>query len=107
MADGRRADSERRRQRVKTAIRQATTGNGTVISVSGIARQAGADRTFLYRHRDLLALIHAAERQLSASEPGLGPRSASPRSRPTSPTHTPATPGSSSRPSAWSAGWPS
>ncbi|MFJ9360810.1 MULTISPECIES: DUF6262 family protein [Streptomyces] len=72
MADGRRADGERRRQRVKTAIRQAT-GNGTAISVSGIARQAGVDRTFLYRHRDLLALIHAAERQPSASEPGAGP----------------------------------
>ncbi|MET7355446.1 hypothetical protein [Streptomyces mirabilis] len=57
--------------------------------MSGIARQAGVDRTFLYRHRDLLALIHAAERQPSASVSGAGPRSASPRSRPTSPTHAP------------------
>lgn len=72
MADGRRADGERRRQRVKTAIRQAT-GNGTAISVSGIARQAGVDRTFLYRHRDLLALIHAAAWQQSRpGPPGVG-----------------------------------
>ncbi len=35
--------------------------SGTEISVSGIARAAGVDRTFLYRHRDLLEKIHAAE----------------------------------------------
>ncbi|MEU9083334.1 DUF6262 family protein [Streptomyces sp. NPDC048357] len=72
MADGRHADGERRRQRVKTAIQQATR-NGTAISVSGIARQAGVDRTFLYRHRDLLALIHTAELQPSASNSVAGP----------------------------------
>lgn len=72
MADGRRADGERRRQRVKTAIQQATR-NGTAISVSGIARQAGVDRTFLYRHRDLLALVHAAEQQPAASVAEAGP----------------------------------
>ncbi|WP_238432079.1 DUF6262 family protein [Streptomyces cavernae] len=60
MADGRKADTERRRQRVVTAINNAAEKNAP-ISVSGIARQAGVDRTFLYRHRDLLALIHAAE----------------------------------------------
>ncbi|WP_331744667.1 DUF6262 family protein (plasmid) [Streptomyces sp. NBC_01136] len=72
MADGRRADGERRRQRVKTALAQATR-NGTVISVSGIARQAGVDRTFLYRHRDLLALIHAAEREPHGPPSSAGP----------------------------------
>ncbi|MFI8951410.1 hypothetical protein ACIGO6_33475 [Streptomyces sp. NPDC053750] len=36
------------------------TRNGTAISVSGIAREVRVDRTFLHRHRDLLALIHAA-----------------------------------------------
>lgn len=71
MTDGRRADGERRRQRVKTAIQQAAR-NSTAISVSGIARQAGVDRTFLYRHRDLLALIHAAELQPSASDAVVG-----------------------------------
>ncbi|MEU3616387.1 DUF6262 family protein [Streptomyces sp. NPDC006872] len=72
MADGHRADSERRRQRVKAALQKAVA-SGSTVSVSGIARQAGVDRTFLYRHRDLLALIHAAER-----EPHGFPSSASP-----------------------------
>ncbi|GHE16012.1 DUF6262 family protein [Streptomyces alanosinicus] len=72
MADGRRADSERRRQRVKAALQRAVA-DGTTISVSGIARQADVDRTFLYRHRDLLALIHAAEREPHGSPSSAGP----------------------------------
>jgi len=60
MVEGRRADSARRRQRVIKALNAATTA-GTEISVSAIARTAGVDRTFLYRHRDLLAQIHTAQ----------------------------------------------
>ena len=60
MTKGRQADSARRRQRVITALDQATAA-GAEISVSGIARTADVDRTFLYRHRDLLEKIHAAE----------------------------------------------
>jgi hypothetical protein len=60
MQAGRQADSARRRQRVIAAINQAGTA-GTEISVSGIARSAAVDRTFLYRHRDLLEQIHALE----------------------------------------------
>jgi Family of unknown function (DUF6262) len=60
MRKGRQADSARRRQRVLTALDRATA-SGTEISASGIARAAGVDRTFLYRHRDLLEKIHAAE----------------------------------------------
>jgi hypothetical protein len=60
MRAGRQADSARRRQRVITAISQSGTV-GTEISVSGIARAADVDRTFLYRHRDLLEQIHALE----------------------------------------------
>ncbi len=60
MARGRQADSARRRQRVLAALSKAT-GSRAEISVSGIARAAGVDRTFLYRHRDLLAQIHALE----------------------------------------------
>ena len=60
MRKGRQADSARRRQRVITALDRAAA-NGSEISVSGIARAAGVDRTFLYRHRDLLEKIHAAE----------------------------------------------
>ncbi len=59
LADGRRADSARRRQRVIAAINRAGI-DGTEVSVSAIAR-AAVDRTFLYRHRDLLGQIHATQ----------------------------------------------
>ena len=71
MTQGRRADSARRRQRVLKALNDATN-QGDQISVSGIARRAGVDRSFFYRHRDLLEQIHAAEAQPSNS-PGVGP----------------------------------
>lgn len=58
MLDGRNADSARRRQRVNAALDRRTTEHAE-ISVSAIARAAGVDRSFLYRHRDLLAKIHA------------------------------------------------
>jgi hypothetical protein len=51
--------SERRRQRALTALDQAIR-DGADISVSGLARAAGVDRTYFYRHRDLLERIHAA-----------------------------------------------
>jgi DNA repair ATPase RecN len=72
MRAGRQADSARRRQRVTTAIAQAST-NGTEISVSSIARAAGVDRTFLYRHRDLLEQIHAREAAPPATGQTPGP----------------------------------
>jgi hypothetical protein len=71
MADGRRADSARRRQRVIAAINRAVT-DGTEISVSAIARAAAVDRTFLYRHRDLLGKIHATQASPPAGS-GAGP----------------------------------
>ena len=60
MLTGRQADSARRRQRVIAALNHAAA-HGEEISVSGIARAAAVDRTFLYRHRDLLAQVHALE----------------------------------------------
>jgi len=60
MLAGRQADSARRRQRVIATLNRAASA-GQEISVSGIARAAGVDRTFLYRHRDLLAQVHALE----------------------------------------------
>lgn len=71
MTCGRAGDSERRQQRVKTAIERAVR-DGTPISVSAIARQAGVDRTFLYRHRDLLAQVHAAELHASTPDTAAG-----------------------------------
>ena len=58
--DGRRADTARRRERVLTALNAALAA-GKEISVAGVASQAGVDRTFLYRHRDLLERVHAME----------------------------------------------
>ncbi|WP_424862756.1 DUF6262 family protein [Streptomyces sp. MMS24-I29] len=71
MSAGRKADGDRRRERVVKAI-NAAAQKGCRITVSDIARQAGVDRTFLYRHRDLLALVHAAELEPAARDPGSG-----------------------------------
>jgi polyhydroxyalkanoate synthesis regulator phasin len=67
MRQGRQADSTRRRQRVLTALDRALT-EGSEISVSDLARAAGVDRSFLYRHRDLLEKLHA----LKATPPATG-----------------------------------
>jgi len=72
MVDGRRAESVRRRQRVITALDRAIT-EGAEIGVAAIARAAGVDRSFPYRHRDLLEKIHAAEAEPPATGEGTGP----------------------------------
>ncbi|WP_328884747.1 DUF6262 family protein [Streptomyces sp. NBC_00299] len=59
MSDGRRADSARRRERVLKALDSAVKTGGD-LTVSGLARAARVDRTFLYRHRDLLERVHVA-----------------------------------------------
>jgi len=51
MLDGRHADSARRRQRVIAAL-DRTVAEGAEINVAAIARAAGVDRSFLYRHRE-------------------------------------------------------
>lgn len=60
MITGRRADSDRRRARVKRALDVAREQR-LAMSVASIARAAGVDRSFLYRHSDLLAEIHASQ----------------------------------------------
>jgi len=72
MMKGRQADSARRRQRVLAALNRAHT-DGTEISVAGIARAAGVDRTFLYRHRDLLEKLHALAAAPPRDGDGAGP----------------------------------
>ena len=69
---GRQADSARRRQRVIAALSKAAC-DGTEISVPGIARAAGVDRAFFYRHRDLLAQLHALEATPPVAGAGNGP----------------------------------
>jgi hypothetical protein len=60
MLDGRRDDSMRRRRRVLAAIDHAAAA-GDRLSAAAIARVAGVDRTFLYRHPELLEKIHALQ----------------------------------------------
>ena len=71
MTEGRRADSARRRQRVLNAL-DTRHQRRRELSVTGIARRAGVDRTFLYRHRDLLEQLHAAATQ-PPDKPEIGP----------------------------------
>ncbi|MFI5751411.1 DUF6262 family protein [Streptomyces sp. NPDC051644] len=59
LSDGKSADSARRRERVLRAIDTAVKSGGD-ITVSGLARAARVDRTFLYRHPDLLERVHVA-----------------------------------------------
>jgi hypothetical protein len=66
MKTGREADSARRRQRVIATLNRAAA-DSTEITVAGITRAASVDRTFLYRHRDLLGKIHALEAAPPAS----------------------------------------
>jgi hypothetical protein len=72
---GRQADSARRRARVIQAI-SAATAAGQEISPSSIARVAGVDRTFLYRHRDLLEQVHVGQANAPALA-GTGPAASS------------------------------
>ena len=72
MTKGRQADSARRRQRVIAALSKAVS-DGAEISVAGIARAAGVDRAFFYRHRDLLAQLHALEATPPLAGDGNGP----------------------------------
>ena len=93
MRKGRQADSARRRQRVIAAINRASA-DGAEISVSSIARAAAVDRTFLYRHRDLLAKIHALEATPPATGDRAGPAVTRPPCKPTCLPPTNARPGS-------------
>jgi hypothetical protein len=54
----RRDDSDRRRRKVIDALDRLRTG-GQEITVSAVARTAGVDRSFLYRHHDLRPQILA------------------------------------------------
>jgi hypothetical protein len=76
MHAGRQADSARRRQRVITAIDQAST-SGSEISVSGIARMADVDRTF-----PLLAPRPARKDPRPGSKPARRRRNPRPRRHP-------------------------
>lgn len=69
MLDGRHTDTARRRQRVITALERARS-QGSGITTSTIARAAAVDRSFLYRHPDLLESIHALAGEPPAAAKG-------------------------------------
>jgi len=60
MRRGRAEAATRRHDKVLAAIGQAAREGGD-ITVAAIARRAGVDRSFLYRHRELLERIHSAQ----------------------------------------------
>jgi hypothetical protein len=62
MTKGRQADSGRRRERVLNTLAEMTR-NGEAVTVSALAKRAGVDRSFLYRHPDLLAQAHVSATQ--------------------------------------------
>lgn len=70
---GRRSDTNRRCERVLAALSEALR-TGTSVSAADIARRAGVDRTFLYRHRDLIEQLHTLQSQPS-EDPTRGPTS--------------------------------
>ena len=53
-------DTETRRNRVAAAVTDLQRA-GTPLTISAVARAAGVHRSFLHRHHDLAAAIHAAE----------------------------------------------
>lgn len=53
-------DTETRRNRVVAAAAELQR-TGTPLTISAVARAAGVHRSFLHRHPDLAAAIHAAE----------------------------------------------
>ena len=90
----RRAHSARCRQRVIKALNTAVN-SGDEICISAIARMAAVDRTFLYRHPDLhaLVIVKAAEPPVSADHRTCGqPRLFDRRSRGRARPHQPARP---------------
>ncbi|WP_083298527.1 DUF6262 family protein [Mycolicibacterium grossiae] len=76
LVTGRRADSHRRRERVKKALDRARD-QGHAVSVASIARAAGVDRSFLYRHPDLLANIHTSQATPTSQQSGMSVTNAS------------------------------
>jgi hypothetical protein len=58
LTESRRRDSEIRRQRVINAVSRLAAA-GDDLSVSSVARAARVHRSFIYRHGDLHAAVHA------------------------------------------------
>jgi hypothetical protein len=72
LADARRRDVDRRRQRVRQAIAELRAQAGQ-ITISSVAARARVHRSFIHRHPDLhAAVIAAAEDPAAGSQSGGG-----------------------------------
>jgi hypothetical protein len=99
LADARRRDVDRRRQRVHQALAEMRA-QAAEITISSAAARARVHRSFIHRHPDLrAAVIAAAEAPPPAARPGQAP-SAAGRCWPTTPTSATAAGASNSTPAA-------
>ncbi|MDI1461054.1 hypothetical protein QEZ54_08765 [Catellatospora sp. KI3] len=67
---GREQAALRRREKVQATI-EHTRRHGGDLSVSAIARAAGVDRSYLYRHADLLQPLQEAQTSTTTTHTGL------------------------------------
>lgn len=69
-AAGRQADGGRRHERVTAVITAAiAAGDPAALAVAAVARTAGVHRSYLYRHPDLVKLLHEAARAPVSGQP--------------------------------------
>jgi hypothetical protein len=72
LAEARRRDVDRRRQRVRQALTEMSA-QAAQITISSVAARAGVHRSFIHRHPDLrAAVIAAAEDPAASSLSGAG-----------------------------------
>ena len=69
-AAGRRAEGQRRHERVLAVIGAAlAAGDPAALAVAGVARAAGVHRSYLYRHPELVSLLQDAARSPGPGAP--------------------------------------
>ena len=72
LAQARRRDTDRRRQRVRQAIAEMSA-QAAEITISSVAGRAKVHRSFIHRHADLhAAVLQAAADTTTALEPKVG-----------------------------------
>ena len=78
LAEARRRDVDRRRQRVRQALAEMRA-QADQITISSVAARARVHRSFIHRHPDLRAAVIAAAEDPPASSPPGPPPSAAAR----------------------------
>ena len=105
LAEARRRDVDRRRQRVHQALAEMRA-QAAEITISSAAARARVHRSFIHRHPDLRAAVIAAAEDPATSGPAGQAPSAAGRCWPTTPTCANATAASNSTPAASKTGCP-